>query len=104
MCYPLSTTRERSVNLKTINTAELFESLKSFCNFMVSRKLLVISSATVYLFHCRNLSQYFKKLYESVSIRKGNLKFCNVTCTKDLHQIPKDQISVAESLKLQRQI
>ena len=71
---------------------------------MVSRKLLVISSTTVYLFHCRNLSQYFKKLYESVSIRKGNLKFCNVTCTKDLHQILKDQISVAESLKLQRQI
>ena len=51
-------------------------------------------------FHCRNLSQYFKKLYESVSMRKSNLKFGTVTSTKDTYQIPKNQISVAESLSV----
>ena len=50
------------------------------------------------LFYYHNLSQYFKKFYKSVSIRKSNLKFCTVTSTKDLHQIPKNQISVAEPL------
>ena len=54
---------------------------------------------TVCLFHCRNLSQYFKKLYKLVSIRKSNLKFGTVTSTKDSHQIPRNQISVAESLE-----
>ena len=52
-------------------------------------KLSLNISTTVCLFHSRNLSQYFKKLYKSVSIRKNNLKFCTVTSTKDTHQIPK---------------
>ena len=31
-------------------------------------------------------------------MRKNNLKFCTVTSTKDSHQIPKKQISVAATL------
>ena len=54
----------------------------------------------VCLFHCRNLSQYFKKIHKSVSAKKINLKFRNVTSNSDLHQILKNQISVAESLTL----
>ena len=47
------------------------------------------------LFHCSNSSQYLRKLFKSVSVRKSNLKFCTVTSTKNLHYIPKNQISVA---------
>ena len=57
-------------------------------------------SATVCLFHCHNLLQYLKKPFKSVCIKKSNLKFCTITLTKPkhTHQIPKNQISVAESL------
>ena len=41
-----------------------------------------------------------KKLFKSVSVRKSNLKFCTVTFTKDSHQMTKNQISVAETLKI----
>ena len=47
------------------------------------------------LFHCSNSSQYLRKLFKSVSVRKSNLKFCTVTSTKNSHYIPKNQISVA---------
>ena len=50
------------------------------------------------LFHCCNSSQYFKKLYKSVSVRERNLKFRTATSSKATHQIPKNVISVAESL------
>ena len=33
-----------------------------------------------------------------IYVRKRNLKFCTVTSTKDSYQIPKSQISVAETL------
>ena len=69
--------------------------MKSLQNFTV-----IMDYPTICLFHCRNLSQYFKKLYMSVSIRKSNLKFCAVTCTTDTHQTPKNNISVAESLRI----
>ena len=39
------------------------------------------------------LSQYLKKLFKSVSIRKNNLSFYTVNPTKDTHQIPKSKIS-----------
>ena len=40
------------------------------------------------------------KLFKSVSVRKSNLKIFTITSTKDSHQIPKYQISVAETLKI----
>ena len=43
-------------------------------------------------------SQYLKKFFKSVSIRRSNLKCYKVIPTKDTHQIPKNQISVVESL------
>ena len=50
------------------------------------------------LLHCRNLSQHFKKLSKSVSVKESNLKFCTVTSYKNTYQIPKNQISIAETL------
>ena len=50
-----------------------------------------------------SLSQFVaipEKFFQSVSMRKINLKFCTVTSTKDTHQMPKNQISVTESLKM----
>ena len=47
-----------------------------------------------------SLSQYLKKLYKTVSTGKSNLKFGTVISTKDTHQIPKNQISVAETLTI----
>ena len=38
-------------------------------------------------------------LYKLVPIKKSNAKVGTVTSTKNTHQIPKNQISVPESLK-----
>ena len=43
--------------------------------------------------------QYLKQLYKSVSIKKSDLKLCIVTFTKDIHEVPKNQIPFPESLK-----
>ena len=49
-------------------------------------------STTVCLFHCRNLLQYLKKPFNSVSVRKSNVKqFCTATSSKGSHQIPKNR-------------
>ena len=45
---------------------------------------------------CNTLKSFFK----SVPIMKTDLKFYAVTSTKDSHQIPKSQVSLTESLKL----
>ena len=42
---------------------------------------------TICLFHSRNLPQYLKKLFKSVSLRKSNLKLCTITSTKGTHQM-----------------
>ena len=47
-----------------------------------------------------SLSQYLKKLFKSVSLRKSTITFCTVTSTKDTNQTTKNQISLAESLML----
>ena len=65
-------------------------------------KYSTISLETACLFHCRNLSQLSKKLSKSASIQKNNLTFCTVTSNKNLYQVSKNQISVAESLMVQR--
>ena len=39
------------------------------------------------LFHSRNLPQYLKKLFKSVSLRKSNLKLCTITSTKGTPQM-----------------
>ena len=38
---------------------------------------------------CRNLSQFLKKFFKSVSVKKSNLKFCTVASNKYSPQIPK---------------
>ena len=93
---------ERSVSLKTIKTSELFKSLRTHCvtQWLLGSIQRQSSMMTFCLFHYRNLSQYFKKLYKSVSTKKINLKFGTVTSNNDLHQILKNQISVVESLSL----
>ena len=50
---------------------------------------------------CLNLSQYLKNPFKSVYVRKNNLNICTVASTKDLHKIPKNQISVAATLVIQ---
>ena len=61
--------------------------------------MVIIGRLTaVCLFHCCDLSQYFKRLCKLVSIRKSNLKFFTVTSTKNTHRIPKNEISIAEYL------
>ena len=52
------------------------------------------------LFHCRNLSQYLKRLYKLVSKTKSNLKSHTVTYTKDTYEIPNYQMSITECLTL----
>ena len=85
-----------SVNLKRISTLRSFKSLWShYINLLLLYSTERKCSTIVCLLHCRNLSQHLKK---SAFIRKSNLKFCKVTSTKDSYQIPKHQISVAESL------
>ena len=60
--------RESSFSLKTIKTLESFKSL--WTHYIILWSLWSAEwSTTVCLFHCRKLSQYFKKLYKSVSTR-----------------------------------
>ena len=66
---------------------------------MIVMKYRTIMINGSFLFHCYKLLQYLKKLYEPVSVRKSNLKFCTVTSTKDSQQIPKNKISVLELLR-----
>ena len=55
--------------------------------------MVIIGRLTaVCLFHCCDLSQYFKRLC------KGFVKFFTVTSTKGTHRIPKNEISIAEYL------
>ena len=86
--YVFSALHNRARAQKTINTAQ-FHGYYEYC------------LTTVCLFHCRSLSQYLKFFFRSVSIRKNSLKFCTFTSIKDSHQIPKNQISAAESLILE---
>ena len=92
--------RESSGSLKTINTSKSFEwpiwtFMKSLHNFMVILKFWTIMfNESLFI----TLSQFVAIPYR-VSIRKSNLKFCAVTSAKGTHQIPKNQISVTESLR-----
>ena len=47
---------------------------------------------------CAWHASVMNNVLESVSLKKSNLKFCTVTCTKGTHQILKNQISFAEYL------
>ena len=46
------------------------------------------------------MSQYLKKLFKLVSVRKSKLKFCTVTCSKDLHQTPRKSDICRRDFKL----
>ena len=61
--------------------------MRSLHDFIDIKKYRTIMPTTVCLFHCRNSSQYLKKLFQSASARKSNLKFCTVASTKDAQRV-----------------
>ena len=72
--------------------------MKSLPNFMVIMKYWTVKFNDSLFSLFILIAAIYRNTLQIVSIRKSNLKFCTITSTKDSHQIPKNQISVVESL------